>query len=345
MFCFFEVRTIYRLRFFDRKDPRGLRKFEEDGVNIYAYSHFYFPGKLGIYLEKFEDNCWRFLFDIVENETGSPDIIHVHYPSMISSINEIEKYRQRDTKIYVTEHWSRVLLNKLKKHEISRLRYYAKYANCFVCVGKTLETAVKKIVNVSVPMEIIPNIVSPMFFTGTKTKEKDVFVFVAVGRLVPLKQFDIIISQFIRVFGGNKKIKLKIIGTGSEKKKLEQISNQNEQIQFTGELSLSKVAEEVKNSDVLVSYSKYETFSVPIVEAWACGKPVIMSDTTGAVIYMNKNLGLIVNHNDSNKLGIAMKDIYKNRKLYDSDKISKFAKRNFDDNAIFNCLNEIYKNY
>lgn len=333
------------LSFFARKDPRGLQKFKEGGVNVYTYSHFYFPGKFGIYLEKFEDNCWRFLFDIVENETGSPDIIHVHYPSMISSINEIEKYRGKGTKIYVTEHWSRVLINKLKKHEIARLRYYTKYSNCFVSVGKTLESSVKNLTKVSVPMEIVPNIVSPLFFNVTRKAKENSFVFVTVGRLVSLKQFDVIIRQFLKAFSGNNRVKLKIIGTGPEKKRLEQICIQNKQIEFLGELPLNKVAEEVKNSDVLVSFSKYETFSVPIVEAWACGKPVIVSDTAGAVTYVNEKLGIIVPNNKPEDLLVALKSIYINIEKYDAEAIAKFAFDNFSDKKIYDKLKFIYTNY
>ena len=84
------------LSFFDRKDPRGYRNFIEDNVNVHAYSHFYFPGKFGIYWEKFEDKCWAKILGKAQEVSGLPDVIHVHYPSMISSIREIEKYRNKN---------------------------------------------------------------------------------------------------------------------------------------------------------------------------------------------------------------------------------------------------------
>ena len=85
--------------------PRGFRNFQEDGINIFTYSHIYFPGRLGVYLEKYEDRCWQKLFDQAIAANGLPNIIHIHYPSLLSSINIIEKYRQKGVKIFATEHW------------------------------------------------------------------------------------------------------------------------------------------------------------------------------------------------------------------------------------------------
>lgn len=333
------------LSFFDRKDPRGLRTFEDEGVKVFAYSHFYFPGKAGIYLEGFEDRCWRTLFERAEQESGLPDIIHVHYPSMISSINEIEKYRSRGVKLFATEHWSRVLINNLKKHELARLRYYASHADCFASVSKVLQNAVRGLVEVTVPMEVIPNIVSPLFFQAVGEKKEETFTFIAVGRLVPLKQFDVVIREFLKVFSGNKKVKLKIIGSGSERRKLEALAGSNPQITFTGEISLQDTAKATANSNALVSFSKYETFAAPVAEAWACGKPAIVSDKSGIVAYSTLDNGFALPSSSAEQLGSAMRKMYENYKNYDPGSISTYAKENFNDEAIMRKLTSMYTNH
>lgn len=332
------------LSFFDRKDPRGLRTFEDSHVKVYAYSHFYFPGKAGIYWEYFEDKCWKTLFDRAESDSGLPDIIHVHYPSMGSSINGIEKYRDRGVKLFVTEHWSRVLINTLKTHELSRLQYYAKKANCFATVSEALENAVKKLVTVTVPMEVIPNIVSPLFFEAGKAprKNSDRFTFIAIGRLVPLKQFDVVIRQFLKEFSGNEKVKLRIVGSGSDRRNLESLAGGKPQITFTGELSLADTAKEISNADALVSFSKYETFAAPIAEAWACGKPVIVSSASGISPFVNQENGIVVDSNACEELGEALRRLFENYKCYIPETISKFAMKHFNDNAVMKKLEEMY---
>ena len=332
------------LSFLNRKDPRSFRVFDENGVRIYAYSHFYFPGKLGIYWEKFEDKCWRKIFKNAEADSGIPDIIHIHYPSMISSINEIDKYKKRGVGIFVTEHWSRVLINTLKKHELARLQYYAENADCFAAVSEILQNAVKKLVKVSVPTTVIPNIVSPIFFSTAEREKKDKnsFTFITVGRLVGLKQFDVVIEQFIKTFKDNENVYLRIVGAGTDRSKLEKLAADNKQISFTGELPLEETAKEIANADALVSFSKYETFAAPVAEAWACGKPVIVSDKSGISTYVNNSNGLVINANCSAALSDAMNHIYKEYNKYDSTQISLYAKDRFSDQVIIGRLEKLY---
>ncbi len=332
------------LSFFKRKDRRGLQTFIEDNVKIFTYSHFYFPGNLGVYWESYEDDCWKKLFREAE-KNGIPDVIHIHYPSMISSINVVEEYRNLGVKIFATEHWSRVLINNLKSHEVSRLQYYTSKASCFASVSKPLEIAVKERVNVTVPTEIIPNIVSPMFFDTYCKERSDVFTFISVGRLVPIKQFDIIIKQFCRVFEGNAFVRLKIIGSGKERNKLVSLCNGDKRIKLLGEVSLKRVAEEMMTSDALISFSKYETFAVPVAEAWACGKPVIASDSSGVASFINSSNGIVVKAETSEKLGEAMRSLHDYYNNYDPTHISSYARENFSDQAIIGKLENMYSEY
>lgn len=333
------------LSFFDRKDPRGFRNFVEDNVSIYVYSHFYFPGKLGIYWEKFEDKCWSMLFEKAQETSGIPDVIHVHYPSMISSIHEIENYRNKNVKVFVTEHWSRVLINNLKKHEFDRLKYYGTHANCFACVSQLLMDAASELTDISVPKAIIPNLISPVFEPKKERKSAQEFVFVVVGRLVPIKQFDVVIKQFMSAFLGKDNVRLKIIGAGEAKVSLEKLAENCPQISFTGALKLEAVAKEISEADALISYSKYETFCVPVTEAWASGKPVIVSDKSGISPFVQEKYGMVVPFDKPEQLKSAMLDMYLNYNRYDADEISEYTKDNFSADAVYRMLIGMYEKY
>ena len=122
---------------------------------------------------------------------------------MMKAVNGVEKYRAKGVKLFATEHWSRVLINTLKQHEKASLAYYTSHANCFACVSRSLQEAVEKLVDVRVPEEIIPNIVSPVFFEADPHKKTEEFTFITVGRMLPVKQFDVILEQFLKAFAGN----------------------------------------------------------------------------------------------------------------------------------------------
>lgn len=322
--------------------PRGYRHFEEDGVNIFTLSHIYFPAGFGFYCEKIEDRLWEKLLKEVESTSGLPDIIHIHYPTLLSSIHIIEKYRVRDVKIFVTEHWSNVQLQKLRKHHLSRLKYYTSHANCFITVGQNLQDSIRQMTNVSVPMEIVPNMVSPVFQPAEKV-DMDHFTFVMTGRMFPFKRFDVVARAFMQAFSGQNQFRLKLIGDGSEKKKLMQLCNNSSQVEFTGSIKGEMVAEHVSQSDVLLCVSSFETFAVPVIEAWACGIPVITLDAIPASRYCNETNGILLHENDLSQLGEVMISIYEQYNRYHKGEIAEFAKNNFGDDAIYKQLIKIYE--
>ena len=138
---------------------------------------------------------------------------------------------------------------------------------------------------------------------------------------------------------------MKVIGAGEAKASLEKLAGDCPQISFTGALKLKAVAREISEADALVSYSKYETFCVPVTEAWACGKPILISNKSGIAYCVNENLGKVVPFDEPEKLKAAMMDMYQNYDRYDADAISKYAKDNFSAQAVYRTLMDMYEKY
>lgn len=151
----------------------------------------------------------------IELEYGIPDIIHVHYPSMITIPDIILEYKKYGTRVFATEHWTRVLEKKLDTYEKQHLRKYINEADRIMCVGEPLRQAMLEMTKTDKMITVLPNVVPDMFGTAKKT-ETDTFVFIAIGRLVPVKQFDKIITAFSECVRINKKQKMIIVGGGSE---------------------------------------------------------------------------------------------------------------------------------
>jgi L-malate glycosyltransferase len=330
------------LSFFSRKDPRGMRVFEVDGVKVYACSRLYFPGKLGLAWESYEDKCWRDIFERALEDGGIPEALHVHYPAMIGNICEVDKLRKQGVRLFSTEHWSRVMLSTLSKYEMKRLSYYTAYTDGFFCVSESLLNAARDLVEIKAPTTVIPNIVSDIFFEKKNCSSDDVFTFVGVGRLVPLKQFDMVIAAFEREFLPEEKVALTIVGSGPERANLEGLAKNDARISFMGALPLDHVADVVAASDALVSFSRYETFAVPVTEALACGKPVIVSESSGVSSYIDDLLGLTVPCDNAEMLARAMRDLYANRSRYRAEGISIFAREHFGDEVILHQLEAAY---
>jgi glycosyltransferase involved in cell wall biosynthesis len=81
-----------------------------------------------------------------------------------------------------------------------------------------------------------------------------------------------------------------------------------------------------RDAEVFVLTSKYEGLPNVILEAWACGTPVVAVDSPGGVkdLIKNKETGLLVPQNDRKALSQAIKNLITQHQL--REKIIKNAK-------------------
>lgn len=321
----------------------GRCSWQDGKVKVYTDSVFYAPERMHLHLKRFQDHKWNRMLKWVEAENGVPDIIHVHYPAMVSAADEVLAYQKKGTAIVTTEHWSKTMNDTMDNYQRRQLIQYAENADATLCVSKPLKDAILRISGTKREVKIIPNVVAGDF--RVSDQKKDGFHFIAVGRLVPHKQFDRIIEAFAKVFKGKSDIALTIVGGGSEQKKLGELVAQlglQKQVFLKGTLSREQTARELSQSHALICYSKMETFGVPVIEGWGCGLPVIASDGIGFSEYWSNHLGYLVSKDNTGELVDAMKELHKNYDSFCSDEISRFAQDNFGEKTVTARLNEVY---
>jgi glycosyltransferase involved in cell wall biosynthesis len=126
-------------------------------------------------------------------------------------------------------------------------------------------------------------------FVDEFVDHKEKFKIIAVGRLVPLKSFDILIRAIAQVITkGINDIIVHIAGDGEERKKLEKLIKElsvETYVKLLGERS--DIISLMKRSDLFVIPSKFEGLSIAMIEAMACGLPVIASDSPGLGVFIN----------------------------------------------------------
>lgn len=99
--------------------------------------------------------------------------------------------------------------------------------------------------------------------------------FLIVSRLVPYKRIDIAVEAFNKL-----KLPLKIIGTGSQERKLRAMAGPT--IEFLGNLTDAQLVGYYKNCRALI-FPGYEDFGLATIEAQSFGKPVIAYGDGGAL--------------------------------------------------------------
>ena len=129
---------------------------------------------------------------------------------------------------------------------------------------------------------------------GTSGKKVE---FITVGRLDAWRGFDLVIESFARVAKENRNLHLTIVGKGADKQRLcgivEQLGVQ-EQVTFTGKVSMDEYYNLLAASDVVVNASLKEGAVTVSFDSMAMGKPLICLDTTGYTRYFSNEYAVVI---------------------------------------------------
>ena len=132
--------------------------------------------------------------------------------------------------------------------------------------------------------------------------------FIAVGRLEPVRGFDVLLEAFALVIRQEPSVSLLVAGVGSQREALEARSNAlgiTEKVRFLGQRSDVELLLQV--SQVFVSPARSEAFSLALLEAMSLGVAVIATAVGGnlEIVDDGKN-GLLVRPEDPAQLASAM---------------------------------------
>lgn len=130
-------------------------------------------------------------------------------------------------------------------------------------------------------------------------------VVVTVGRLVPIKRFDVLIDAFLEVAAGAEDVHLVIVGEGELRSALEARSGGHPRIHFTGlRRDLPDIYADV---DLMALSSDNEGTPVAVIEALASGVPVVATDVGGVRDVLRAGTGTIVPPGNVSALAEAMR--------------------------------------
>lgn len=320
----------------------GIQSWTEDGVKVTVCSKFFVPRIYPLYFIRERNKYWGKLFNAVKLKSGIPDVIHVHYPAMLMIADALKYFHDNGVQVVATEHWTKVLWKRLDRIELREYKKYCNVLHNIICVGSPLKNSVRDLIGMD--GKVVPNVVNELFKPTTE-KHKG-YRFVVVGRLIKLKQFDRVIEAFCDCFLGESCISLTIIGEGEEKENLRKIieaRSANSQVMLLGNQTRDATAKIVSNSDCLICYSTYETFGVPIIEAWECGLTTITTNTAAATIdYFDERLGVKVESTDFDGLKKALRYVYEHQGEYNKEFIYSYANNHFSEKVIYSKLINLY---
>ena len=165
-------------------------------------------------------------------------------------------------------------------------------------------------------IHILPNPVKSEFLDECVTLDDSRFVAVASGRLLPQKNFPMLIKAFSSFAFDKEGVFLHIYGEGSNKETLQSLIDElgcGEKIKLMGRTN--DLVSVYKNVNLFILSSNFEGMPNALLEAMAIGLPCISTDcpTGPSEMIVNGENGLLVPVDDAKKMKEAIEFMYNNR--------------------------------
>ena len=137
---------------------------------------------------------------------------------------------------------------------------------------------------------------------------------ISVGRLIERKGYRYLIEALKNI----NNVELILIGEGNLKGELEELAREHQvQVKFLGNVSHDRIPEHLRMADLFVLPSLNEGMSNALLEAMACGLPVIATDTGGCRELIKGN-GFIVKKGDVPGLKRAIEKLFDSPELIET---------------------------
>jgi glycosyltransferase involved in cell wall biosynthesis len=282
--------------------------------------------------------CGARLFGQYRAEKGAPDLIQAH-GALNAGVAALAIRRRYGIPFIVTEHSTAFAQGRLRWWERDLVRRVIAGAERCLAVSPQLA----RLLEAQYPgssWHYLPNPLGDVFVADAAiSAPRDPampFVFVCVARLSPEKGHAGLIEAFAEAFPGDPDTRLWIVGEGPTREGLARLCAERGiagQVEFLGLLPAAGVRDQLLAADAFVLASDVETFGVVVIEALACGRPVVVTASGGPDHLVTAANGLLVPIHDRAALRDALRDMRRRAADYDPMAIRADALRLYGPDA------------
>jgi glycosyltransferase involved in cell wall biosynthesis len=319
-----EIHTLRDLR--QGRAPAARRRqatVEDDGVPTWRRSRLVVVPRLPYRNALAWARGGLGLFRQYVAQHGLPDLVHAH-SALNGGVVALAIQRRYRVPFVLTEHSTGFAQGRLRWWERDLVRRVV--AAAYRCIAVSPDLA--RLLQAQYPGSVwhyLPNPLGEAFVAdggpAAGKPAKSPFVFLSAARMSPEKGFALLIDAFAEAFGGDPETTLRLAGDGPIRGELEQLCQQRgvaTQVDFLGDLPSYGVRDAMVAADAFVLASDVESFGVVVIEALACGRPVVVTKSGGPDHMVNPRNGLLIPTRNHAALRDALREMRRRAGEYDS---------------------------
>lgn len=247
----------------------------------------------------------------------------------------------------ITEHFSKIGELSRKFYYKWMLKWAYKKAKFVITVSNHLKDELVSL-GYKFTSKIVPNTVDVSKFNFEENKIHNPIRILFIGQMdvSEVKGLQYLLPAFAKYIKTNKyNTVLELIGSGVKQTEYKNMSENlgiKEFCVFQGAVDKNLIPKYISNCDFLVSSSKKETFGSVIIEAMACGKPVLATKCGGPEEIIKDFNGYLVEKENVDELVYGIEYMVQNYGKFNQNIIRKYAVETYGYEAVGNKLKEIY---
>jgi glycosyltransferase involved in cell wall biosynthesis len=308
-----------------------------------GYSTYNFEAKAYYWSIRRQIDCLRrdFPFDLIHANFG--------YPDGVVAAKLAARY---NIPFIITEHAS--WIPWMDKYPQARRQAVWAASRCafHVAVSSFARQTISHFTGETQKLRVVSNGVDVNIFTPRSDgRQPNLNQILYVGYMRHVKGIDVLLAAMPRLVKEKPELKLVLVGGGiyretkTQELELRELAKRfgiEKNVEFAGIKTPSEVASYMRESALLVLPSRTETFGAVLVEALACGTPVVATACGGPEDIVNDSVGLLVPKEDPETLANAILETLKQRHKFNSMELRNYVLNNFAWQQIAQQTLELY---
>ncbi|HMB52152.1 MAG TPA: N-acetyl-alpha-D-glucosaminyl L-malate synthase BshA [Thermoanaerobaculia bacterium] len=219
------------------------------------------------------------------------DVMHVHYavPNAVSAVLARQILAPHPLPVVTTLHGTDVTLVGIDPNYLETTRFGIEQSDAVTTPSAYLREVTLEQLGIELPIDVVPNFIDPDRFDpagscqgGSRWAQPGEKLLVHISNFRPVKRVHDVLATFHRVHTERPDTRLLMVGDGPDRSQAEQYCRTHgfcDAVTFTG--TIFAVEEVLIGADLFLFTSESESFGLAILEAMACGVPVVATGAGG----------------------------------------------------------------